>query len=912
MNDKSDKKHKTPQESWTPQTDDLELSSRQSEIYQNLEAIGPEIAAYYRDGIRILQNENLETAASLLGHIAREIDGGLRDVLSEKRKEELEFIIGTPDGSELTYEKGRADTFNFTCNTPGTFTVTYNRIEGHKPSILKSLGINTPSPLAERWLKVSKKFYRFDHRRGAWKPPRTREEFVPLWCEFEDVLADLVGNYLNLLSKVVDRILASEEPTDEMRGVLLNLLKSDSRCKYFFEKLDSPAWLEPLKENGWFDPESNVIVRPYKYYIKEPDQSAWWKPLIDAGWFDPESSSLMKARTRTIATDTISPWYALEYVERIAEHIKDHPCDGTSKTLAEIIDTIVGGSGDTKEKIIKDSTLSERMIKIIYALPKEKRKDKHLDFAKSAMSAWENRNENVRAYARKTHRLYESIEQDTNPALKELLSNMSGLERIEFLEQIREGVDEKNHLTEQGLANVSREYLGVILQRFTSFLSVFQDVLFPDHYSILTDLLTALHDRKKFDWEALLGCIHELLSLEHFWIEQEVNGSKYRNQILANTAELIVIGTNNDDWAFDPKLLPLAEQILLILVEKAESSRIIQEDPYSTFLNSSKGMVFWAMMEYTLRLARIKNTKQMDFRWPQAIRANFTKRLDKNIESSFEFSFALGAFLSQLLYFDRKWVIDNINCIFPMQDEHHWYVTFSAYLLSSNKSHKSLGFLLKEGGHYQKALNTNFADHSIEIELAKHICTFWLENSEDLDDKTSLIYQVLNSTNLNFLSAVLGFFSDQIDNLPEENKAKVRSTFRVLLKVLSENKDEKVCRKIFGESSKWIALIDRIDEEALEWLKLSVRYVTWDIRILLETLLTHASKTPREVGIIYLELSKRGIGKMLGSFLDRNKVIETIRILYEIGYEEIADQICIQFAENGLDFLKPIYNEYQP
>ena len=121
-------------------------------------------------------------------------------------------------------------------------------------------------------------------------------------------------------------------------------------------------------------------------------------------------------------------------------------------------------------------------------------------------------------------------------------------------------------------------------------------------------------------------------ALEHFWTEQEVKGSKYRNQILADAAELIVVGTNDDDCAFDPKFLPLVEQILLILVEKAESSRIIQEDPCSTFLNSSKGMVFWAMMEYTLRLARIKNTKRMDFRWPQAIRADFNKRLDKSID----------------------------------------------------------------------------------------------------------------------------------------------------------------------------------------------------------------------------------------------------------------------------------------
>ena len=661
----------------------------------------------------------------------------------------------------------------------------------------------------------------------------------------------MVGNYLNLLSNVVDKILAYKKPTRKIRKVLPNLLKSEARCQYFFERLGWPAWLELLKEDGWFDPESNVIVRPDKTSVKELDWYSWWKPLVDAKEFDFESSSLTKARKRVIERDVVFPWYALEYVERIAEHTKKHPCGATINTLVEIVDTIVDCAEDIKEKIINDWTLSERMTKIVSALPQERQKDKHLTFTKAA---WENQTKDVGARLRGASRLIESIEQNTNPALRELLSNMSGMKRIEFLEQVRKGVYEKNHLTEQGLANVYREYIVVILQRFMSYLSVFQEVFSPDPCPILSGLLTALHDRKKLDWEALLGVIHGLLSLEHFWTEQKEDSSKYRNQILADTAELIAVGTNDDNHAFDPQFLPLAEQILLILVEKAESSRIIQEGPYSTFLNSSKGMVFWAMMEYTLRFARIKNTKQADFRWPQAIRADFTKRLDKSIESSFEFSFALGAFLPELLYLDRKWVIDNINCIFLLQDEHHWYVTFSAYLLSSDKSHESLGFLLKEGGHYQKALNTNFAYHSIEIELAKHICTFWLENDEDLDDKTSLIYQVLNSNNLNFLSAVFGFFSNQIDNLPEEDKAKVRSTLRVLFKVLSENKDEKVSRKIFGELSKWVVFIDRIDEEALEWLKLSVRYVTWDIRVLIKTLLAHASETPAEVGIIYMRV----------------------------------------------------------
>ena len=132
------------------QNRDLELSPRQAEIYQNLEAIGPEIAAFYRSGIKMLQDDAPEASSYFLAQSAREIDGGLRDILSEKRKEELEFVITTPDGSKLTYEKGKEGSFQFASSAPGTVTVTYNRIGKHKASILQSLGVDDPSPLAEK------------------------------------------------------------------------------------------------------------------------------------------------------------------------------------------------------------------------------------------------------------------------------------------------------------------------------------------------------------------------------------------------------------------------------------------------------------------------------------------------------------------------------------------------------------------------------------------------------------------------------------------------------------------------------------------------------------------------------------------------------------------------------------------
>ena len=144
-----------------------ELNTRQREIYQNLKNIGPEIAAYYLDGIRILQHQNLETAASLLAHVAREIDGGLRDILAGDVKEKLEFVIHMPDDKTFQYKGKREDTFEFTINTPGPVELTYKNIPVHRISILRALGIDNPSPLAERWINVTRNFARFAHRRGG-------------------------------------------------------------------------------------------------------------------------------------------------------------------------------------------------------------------------------------------------------------------------------------------------------------------------------------------------------------------------------------------------------------------------------------------------------------------------------------------------------------------------------------------------------------------------------------------------------------------------------------------------------------------------------------------------------------------------------------------------------------------------
>ena len=236
------------------------------------------------------------------------------------------------------------------------------------------------------------------------------------------------------------------------------------------------------------------------------------------------------------------------------------------------------------------------------------------------------------------------------------------------------------------------------------------------------------------------------------------------------------------------------------------------------------------------------------------------------------------------------------------------------YLISSGEICKYLYSLLKEGGHYQKALNTNFDHHHVETSLATHICTFWLEDYEELSDKNSLIYQVVNSSNANYLSAIVHFFWNRRDNLSEEDKAKVRGAWRALFNILPQNSDKVLPRKsdqatyklALEALSRWIVFVDSIDEEVLEWLKFSAKHTGFYLGVFVEALLMHAPKTPDKVGSIYLELSKSP-----GFYPAQDQIIETIRILYNAGENEIANQICIQFAESGSAFLKPLYNEHQ-
>ena len=204
-------------------------------------------------------------------------------------------------------------------------------------------------------------------------------------------------------------------------------------------------------------------------------------------------------------------------------------------------------------------------------------------------------------------------------------------------------------------------------------------------------------------------------------------------------------------------------------------------------------------------------------------------------------------------------VLLNINHIFQQRDEDHWQAAFAGYLLHPGVR-EELYALLKAHGHYQKALSVHFADAEVSGGLVRHICTGWIEDSEVLNNKTSLIYQLIHSGNPNLLTGMVYFFSRRADNLSDKVKVKVVPTWRALFEVLFEHRDEAQYQKVLSPLSQWIGLIDEIDDEVLAWIKVSINYLdkvpryALTLSSVIEALQKHVSITPKKVGEIYLKI----------------------------------------------------------
>lgn len=463
--------------------------------------------------------------------------------------------------------------------------------------------------------------------------------------------------------------------------------------------------------------------------------------------------------------------------------------------------------------------------------------------------------------------------------------------------------------SQEGLAETFRKCVTENPERFANDIRPFINVQRIYQHALLWGFSEAWRAKRNFLWDSLLNFVIQIIESDAFWNEKYTGRSdNYRNWIVSQIAGLIEEGTKDDNHAFEGKLLPQAEKILLVLVEKTESDLFEMNDLITSVLNSSKGKIFSAMVNYSLRSARLAKKSQVD-RWVAPIKAYFDKGLNRKYEPSLEFSVTLGKYLINLCYLDEKWVTANINKIFPKDYDVHWKAAFTGYLFYCSNIHEEIYFLLRKNDHYSKAIQTNFSDEHITKKLVQHICIGYIAGWERLDDEASMITKLIKDKNASHFTAIINFFWMRRDKVTNGMKEKVKPLWKTLFDILSQNEENPEYQKIISSLAKWISLVDEIDEEILEWIKQSLKFmqISFDTSFFIKCLLSHAPKTPLKVGEIYLMM----LAKNVYPDYDRKDIIEIVKILYGSGLDEIANKICNMYGEEELGFLRNIYDEYR-
>ncbi|MCL5797389.1 MAG: hypothetical protein M1366_01120 [Patescibacteria group bacterium] len=203
---------------------------RQERIYKKLLEIGPGPAAFFKDACRMWEDDPpLESRTHLIAHCLREIESSVRDVM-------------LPLGFK---------------HTPGSKETQKEEIQ----EILALYGVDPDDEVAKLWVRIANRqeeiaLHHMAHRNSLDRPRESGATFDELWTGMhallDVILNRLEANYLgfiDILEGLLAKTTVSQTDISTLRG---KIPTSPVTYNYFFERLDNPNWLTPLKEAGFF------------------------------------------------------------------------------------------------------------------------------------------------------------------------------------------------------------------------------------------------------------------------------------------------------------------------------------------------------------------------------------------------------------------------------------------------------------------------------------------------------------------------------------------------------------------------------------------------------------------------------------------------------------------------------------
>jgi len=498
---------------------------------------------------------------------------------------------------------------------------------------------------------------------------------------------------------------------------------------------------------------------------------------------------------------------------------------------------------------------------------------------------------------------------DVSPIDEDEFKNKTNDEIAEYITSYKEEDSTSwKDFTRVNLASSVRQFVSNDPVRFSKDLTQFLSVPRKYQHEFLRGFEEAWRNNKDFDWNELLPFMKKLIEDGSFWSEEKKDGAYDYNRWIADTiANLIQEGTKDDKHAFSTDLLPIAEEMILILLNNVKSEMGMMNDLVTSVLNSSKGKVFMAAINYSLRYARLY-CRDKDDRWVESIKNAFTERLDKTREPGLEFSIVVGWHLPYIKFLDKQWIVSNFNRIFDLESDEHWEAAFTGYIEMTSTVYEEIYKLLRENGHYEKGLSCTFIDKRATDKLVQNITIGYLAGWDDLEDADGLLHKLFEANNTEYLSELVTFMWSFRDKDDVALKLKIKPLWKVIIEKVAPNLQESSYRIIASKLGKWLSLVDTIDDDVYGWLQISAEAFeeNWRSGFFIEYLRNHVTKTPAMVGNLFL--------KMLNAetYPDYKKedIVAIVQALYDSEERDTANRICNIYFSKGFEFLREIFERH--
>jgi len=493
---------------------------------------------------------------------------------------------------------------------------------------------------------------------------------------------------------------------------------------------------------------------------------------------------------------------------------------------------------------------------------------------------------------------------DLSPIEKEDLLRMPVSEIVEYLRSYREEPG-FNGLSCRGLARVFGDCVATDPEKFYSILKERPELPSIYQSTLLGGLAGAGKGGSTLDWGLVLDYILYLIESENFREGRDRDAAyDLEPEMVLAISELITEGVRHGGYCSRPELRSKTERVLTLLADRTNPQ--VRDASGLTTLQSE---IFRTMISYSMSVAPMIE-KESGYRWVRGIRDQFARRLSRPSERSLEFSTVAGRCLPQLCYLDKDWVTENLDAIFPQNDEGHWrsafggYLQYAAYVAPSRKCYR----LLRDHRDYSRALGAFDDDHEVQKHLIASICRGYLNAEEEVDDPGSLLSELIERGDLKQVSTMIWvmWYFNRHDLLNAEMKGKVKALWRWIMNRYAVGDVEPDRQKILAGLFNWISVFDEIDDEMYEWLKISAAHVRNGVGSLrfFDYLQERVEVAPGKVAELIL------INLDAGNHLpyEEKQLQKIVDCLYRSGQKERADRICNSYLAAGYDHLREVYS----